>query len=157
MRLTLFMEPSTVLHGSGLFQKISVVSLTISFELYTQQKWSGRASPPFCAHICAKKPNGKWRIVHAYNKLNAATTPAQTPISRKDVLMIVLIGCNRFSSLYLVDSPYQSLMQDSDIPVTAVSTPSGMIRDCLVMSQSLSGAVATYNRLVTQMLKAYRG
>ena len=39
-------------------------------------------SPTFCV----KKPNGKWRIFHAYNKLNAATIPVQTPISRKDVL-----------------------------------------------------------------------
>lgn len=26
-----------------------------------------------------KTPNGKWLIVHAYNKLNAATIPAQNP------------------------------------------------------------------------------
>ena len=30
--------------------------------------------------FCVKKTNGKWRIVHAYNKVNAATIPAQTPI-----------------------------------------------------------------------------
>ena len=36
-------------------------------------------------HFCVKKPNGKWRIVHAYNKLNAATIPAQTPIPQKYV------------------------------------------------------------------------
>ena len=28
--------------------------------------------------VCVKKPNGKWRIAHAYNKLNADTIPAQT-------------------------------------------------------------------------------
>ena len=32
------------------------------------------SSPTFCV----RKPNGKWRIVHAYNKLNVATIPAQT-------------------------------------------------------------------------------
>ena len=36
--------------------------------------------------FCVKKPNGKWRNVHAYNKLNSATIPAQTPIPRKDIL-----------------------------------------------------------------------
>ena len=30
--------------------------------------------------FCVKKTNGKWRIVHTYNKLNAATILAQTPI-----------------------------------------------------------------------------
>ena len=43
-------------------------------------------SPHSTPTFCVKKSNGKWRIVHAYNKLNAATIPAQTPIPRKDVL-----------------------------------------------------------------------
>ena len=37
-------------------------------------------SPHSTSTFCVKKPNGKWRIAHAYNKLNAATMPAQTPI-----------------------------------------------------------------------------
>ena len=43
-------------------------------------------SPHSTPTFCVKKPDGKWRIVHAYNKLNAATIPTQTPIPRKDVL-----------------------------------------------------------------------
>ncbi|GMF53880.1 unnamed protein product [Phytophthora fragariaefolia] len=43
-------------------------------------------SPHSTPTFCIRKPNGKWRIVHAFNKLNAATIPAQTPIPRKDVL-----------------------------------------------------------------------
>ena len=43
-------------------------------------------SPHLTPAFCVKKPNSKWRIVHAYKKLNAATIPAQTPIPRKDVL-----------------------------------------------------------------------
>ncbi|KAE8892319.1 hypothetical protein PF003_g23785 [Phytophthora fragariae] len=43
---------------------------------------SPHSSPTFCV----RKPNGKWRMVHAFNKLNAATIPASTPIPRKDVL-----------------------------------------------------------------------
>ena len=41
-------------------------------------------SPHSTPTFCVKKPNGKWRIffVHAYNKLNAATIPAQTSIPR---------------------------------------------------------------------------
>ncbi|KAE9193566.1 hypothetical protein PF005_g18015 [Phytophthora fragariae] len=37
---------------------------------------SPHSSPTFCV----RKPNGKWRMVHAFNKLNAATIPASTPI-----------------------------------------------------------------------------
>ncbi|KAG3064417.1 hypothetical protein PI125_g24198 [Phytophthora idaei] len=45
-----------------------------------------RKSPHSTPTFCVRNPNGKWRIVHAFNKLNAATIPAQTPIFRKDVL-----------------------------------------------------------------------
>ena len=75
-------------------------------------------SPHSTPTFCVKKTNSKWRIVHAYNKLNANTISAQTPIPRKDV-----------------DDYYQLLMRASDIPLTAVSCPSGMIWEWLVMPQ----------------------
>ena len=81
------------------------------------------SSPTFCV----KKPNGKWRIVHAYNKPNAATLPAQTSIPRKDVLQNNMIGCTMYNALDLVDGYYQLLMRASDVALTAVSTPSGML------------------------------
>ncbi|CEG46185.1 reverse transcriptase [Plasmopara halstedii] len=37
-------------------------------------------SPHLSPTVCIRKPNGKWRIAHAYNKLNSASIPAQTPI-----------------------------------------------------------------------------
>ena len=86
-----------------------------------------RKSPHFTPTFCVKNPNGKWRIVHAYNKLNAATIPAQTPISRKNVIKNNMAGCIMYSALDLVDGHYQLLMRTSDIPLTAVSTTSGML------------------------------
>ncbi|KAG2967678.1 hypothetical protein PC120_g26931 [Phytophthora cactorum] len=44
-------------------------------------------SPHSAPTFCVKKPQGGWRIVHAYNKLNDVTIPAQTPIPRKDVII----------------------------------------------------------------------
>ena len=61
---------------------------------------------PHYTYFCVKKPNGKWRIVHAYNKLNDATIPAQTPIPRKDVLQNSMVGCTLYSALDLVDGYY---------------------------------------------------
>ena len=46
------------------------------------------SSPTFCV----RKTNGKWRMVHTFNKLNAATVPASTPIPRKDVLQNNMAG-----------------------------------------------------------------
>ncbi|GMF15524.1 unnamed protein product [Phytophthora fragariaefolia] len=88
---------------------------------------SPHSSPTFCV----RKPNGKWRMVHAFNKLNAATIPAPTPIPRKDVLQNNIAGCTVVSALDMVDVYYQLLMRESDIPLTAVSTPSGMLWEWL--------------------------
>ncbi|KAE9027295.1 hypothetical protein PR002_g10699 [Phytophthora rubi] len=48
---------------------------------HVRESISPHSSPTFCW----KKATGGWRIVHAFNKLNDATIPAQTPIPRKDM------------------------------------------------------------------------
>ena len=88
-------------------------------------------------------------MASGYNKLNAATIPAETPIPSKDVLQNNMVGCTMFSALDLVDGYYQLLMRASDIALTAVSTPSDMLWEWLVMPQGLFNAPATFNRLVT--------
>uniref|UniRef100_H3GD69 Integrase catalytic domain-containing protein n=1 Tax=Phytophthora ramorum TaxID=164328 RepID=H3GD69_PHYRM len=60
------------------------------------------------------------------------------------------------STLTFFDGYNQLLMRASDIPLTVVSTPSGMLWEWLVMSQGLSNAPATFNRLVTQLLRPHR-
>nr|BAP69007.1 RxLR effector candidate protein [Hyaloperonospora arabidopsidis Emoy2] len=68
-----------------------------------------------------------------------------------------MVGCTLYSALDLVDGHYQLLMQASDIPLTAVRTPSGMLWEWLVMPQGLSNAPATFNRLLTQLFRPDRG
>ncbi|KAG3140319.1 hypothetical protein PC128_g25207 [Phytophthora cactorum] len=106
--------------------------------------------------FCVKKPQGGWRIVHAYNKLNDATIPAQTPIPRKDVIIDSMAKSTIYSALDLRDGFYQILMRESDIALTAVSTPSGMLWEWLVMPQGLKNAPATFNRCVTHLLRSVR-
>ena len=48
-------------------------------------------------------------------------------------------------------------MRTSDIRLTAVSTPSGMLWEWLVMPQGLLNAPATFNRLLTQLFKPHGG
>ncbi|POM61886.1 reverse transcriptase, partial [Phytophthora palmivora] len=90
---------------------------------FTEKAKSGMVreskSPHSTPTICVCKLNGKWRLVHAYNKLNNGTVPAQTPIPRKDVLLNNMSGCTLYSALDLVDGYYQILMRESDIPLTA--------------------------------------
>ncbi|POM69953.1 Pol protein [Phytophthora palmivora] len=136
-RLISCLAQSIVSRGSGLYLALLAKSGMV------RESKSPHSTPTFCV----RKPKGKWRLVHAYNKLNNATVPAQTPIRRKDVLLNIMSGCTLCSALDLVDGYYQILMRESDIPLTAVSTPSGMLWEWLVMPQGLSNAPATFNRL----------
>ncbi|POM73776.1 Retrovirus Polyprotein [Phytophthora palmivora] len=59
-------------------------------------------------------------------------------------------------ALDLVDGYYQILTRKSDIPLTTVSAPSGMLWEWLVIPQGLSNASATFNRLITQLFRPLR-
>ncbi|KAG2775317.1 hypothetical protein PC129_g21908 [Phytophthora cactorum] len=61
-----------------------------------------------------------------------------------------------YSALDLRDGFYQILMRESDIGLTAVSTPSGILWEWLVMPQGLTNAPATFNRCVTHLLRSVR-
>ncbi|GMF45466.1 unnamed protein product [Phytophthora fragariaefolia] len=100
---------------------------------HVRESTSPHSSPTFCV----KKVTGGWRIVHAFNKLNDATIPEQTPIPRKDMVLDSMSGSVIFSAIDLTDGFYQILMRESDIPLTAVSTPTGMLWEWLVMPQGL--------------------
>ncbi|POM60218.1 reverse transcriptase [Phytophthora palmivora] len=113
-------------------------------------------SPHIAPTFCVKPPQGGWRIVHAYNKLNEATVPAQTPIPRKDVIIDSMAKSTIYSALDLRDSFYQILMRERDVPLTAVSATSDMLWECLVMPQGLKNAPATFNRCVTHLLPSVR-
>ncbi|KAE9174917.1 hypothetical protein PF005_g25639 [Phytophthora fragariae] len=119
---------------------------------HVRESISPHSSPTFCV----KKATGGWRIVHAFNKLNDATIPAQTPIPRKDMVLDTMSGSVIYSAIDLTDGFYQILMRESDVPLTAVSTPSGMLWEWLVMPQGLKNAPATFNRMVSHVLRPLR-
>ncbi|KAE8968367.1 hypothetical protein PF005_g2315 [Phytophthora fragariae] len=73
-------------------------------------------SPHSSPNFCVKKATGGWRIVHAFNKLNDATIPAQTPIARKNMVLDSMSGSVIYSTIDLTDVFYQILMRESDIP-----------------------------------------
>ncbi|KAG3218383.1 hypothetical protein PC129_g10800 [Phytophthora cactorum] len=90
---------------------------------HVRESLSPHSSPTFCV----EKATGGWRIVHAFNKLNESTIPAQTPIPRKDMVLDSMSGSTTYSAINLMDGFYQILMLEDDVPLTAVSTPSGMM------------------------------
>ncbi|POM81811.1 RNA-directed DNA polymerase [Phytophthora palmivora] len=119
---------------------------------HVRESTSPYSSPTFCV----KKATGGWRIVHAFNKLNDAAIPAQTPIPHEDMVLDSISGSVVFSAIDLTDGFYQILMHESDIPLTAVSTPNGMLWEWLVMPQGLKNAPATFNRMVSHVLRPLR-
>ncbi|KAE9274054.1 hypothetical protein PF008_g29692 [Phytophthora fragariae] len=66
---------------------------------HARESISPHSSPTFCV----KKATGGWRIVHAFNKLNDATIPAQTPIPRKDMVLDSMSGSVIYSAIDLTD------------------------------------------------------
>ncbi|KAF1334018.1 reverse transcriptase, partial [Globisporangium splendens] len=129
-------------------------------EFFSQRAKAGHvreSKSPHCSPtFCVKKATGGWRIVHAFNKLNDATIPAQTPVPRKDMILDGMVGSTVFSAIDLKDGFYQFRMREDDVPLTAVSTPSGMLWEWLVMPQGLKNAPATFNRMVTNVLRPLR-
>ncbi|KAF1323098.1 Pol protein, partial [Globisporangium splendens] len=119
---------------------------------HVRESKSPHCSPTFCV----KKATGGWRIVHAFDKLNDATIPAQTPVPRKDMILDGMAGSTVFSAIDLKDGFYQIRMREDDVPLTAVSTPSAMLWEWLVMPQGLKNAPATFNRIVTNVLRPLR-
>ena len=87
-------------------------------------------------------------MVHAFIKLNDAAIPAQMPIPREDMMLNSISGSSIFSAIDPNDGFYQILTRPNDTPHTAVSTPSGMLWEWLVMPQGLKNAPANFNRMV---------
>ncbi|KAE9212229.1 hypothetical protein PF002_g18309 [Phytophthora fragariae] len=79
-----------------------------------------------------------------------------TPISRKDMVLDTMSGSVIYSAIDLTDGFYQILLRESDILHTSVSTPSGMLWEWLVMPQGLKNAPATFNRMVSHVLRPLR-
>ncbi|KAG2983412.1 hypothetical protein PC121_g22588 [Phytophthora cactorum] len=97
---------------------------------------------------------GGWRIVHAFNKLNDATIPAQTPIPRKNMVLDSMSGSVIYSAIDLTNGFYQILVRQCDIPLTAGSAPNDMLWEWLVMPQGLKNAPA--NRMMSHVLRLLR-
>ncbi|GMF16143.1 unnamed protein product [Phytophthora fragariaefolia] len=94
---------------------------------HVRERTLPHSSPTFCV----KKVTVGWCIVHAFNKLNDATIPAQTPIPHKDMVLDTMSRSVIFRAIDLTEGFYQILMRESDIPLPTVSTPSGMLWEWL--------------------------
>ena len=65
-------------------------------------------------------------------------------------------GSSVYSNIDLRDGYNHVLMRSKVVPLTAVSTPSGMLYEYLVLPQGVSNGPATFNRLVTHVFRPLR-
>ena len=73
-------------------------------------------SPHSSTNFCLRKATGGWRIVQAFNKMNAATVPAETPIPRKDVIIDGMAKSTTRSSMDLMNGSIRSLCAKGTSP-----------------------------------------
>ncbi|OWY92404.1 reverse transcriptase, partial [Phytophthora megakarya] len=111
---------------------------------------SPHSAPTFCVKTKQERFNEQsCKILREHMDVLSDGTP-------KDVIIDSMSKSTIYSALDLRDGFYQILMHESDIPLTAVSTPSGMLWEWLVMPQGLKNAPATFNRCVTHPLSSVR-
>ncbi|OWY96137.1 polyprotein, partial [Phytophthora megakarya] len=84
----------------------------------------------------------------------ASTESENSP--RKDMVLDSMAGSAIYSAIDLTDGFYQILMREKDTPLTAVITPSGILWEWLVMPQGLKNAPATFNHMVSHVLRPLR-
>ncbi|KAG3005194.1 hypothetical protein PC121_g15572 [Phytophthora cactorum] len=72
------------------------------------------------------------------------------------MVLDIMSGSTQYSAIDLMDGFYQILMREDDVPLTAVSSPSGMLWEWLVMPQGLKNTPATFNRMVSNLLRPFR-
>jgi hypothetical protein len=127
-------------------------------------------SPHSSPTLCVKKATGGRRIVHAFNKLNDVTIPAQTPIPSKDSILDTMAGSEVYSAIDLTDGFYQIIMRESDVPLTAVTERHavGMAghaaraeeRPCYIQPDDVTGtstALRLCSKLLRRHLRAQQG
>jgi hypothetical protein len=110
---------------------------------------------PFGANVLlVKKSNGTWRMCVDYRALNRLTIKDKFPLPNLHDQLQYVQQAKYFSSLDLTQGYYQIPVKEKDRPKTAFRTADGIFQ-WNVMPFGLTNAPATFQRLVSQILKPY--
>ena len=103
-----------------------------------------------------KKKDGTNRICVDYRKLNATSKFDAYPIPRIDEMLDAVGQSEYLTTLDLTKGYWQVPMKEEDKTKTAFSSPLGLLQST-VKPFGLSGAPATFQRMMDQVLRGTEG
>lgn len=115
------------------------------------------SNSPFSAGVLlVPKPNGKWRLVTDYRKLNDITVKSRYPLPRIDDIFNRVQGSTCFTVLDCADGFWQLRIAPEDCEKTAFRTPFGHFQ-FKVAAMGLCNSPASFQMLMNDVLRPVMG
>ena len=133
------------------------LQLAEKIQLYMSAKWWIMASVPQAAPmLCIPKKTGKLRTVINCRKCNDNTVKDVTPFPDQDQIRMDVVRAKYHSKIDLSNAYEQVCVEPEDVKKTAFLTVFGTFLS-QVMQQGDCNAPATFQRLMTMVLREYIG
>ncbi|CAF4243720.1 unnamed protein product, partial [Didymodactylos carnosus] len=110
------------------------------------------SNSPWSSPVLLKmKPDGTYRFLVDFRRLNSITKKDSYPQPSAEELLHRLAGHRYFTKLDLKSGYFQIPIHESDIPKTAIITQDGLY-EFLVLAQGLMNAPPTFQRVMNELL-----
>ena len=129
------------------------VFLKLTKDWQSDHKIEPGTGPWSCPGFVVPKKGGKWRGVIDYRALNAVTINDSYPLPRITDILIRQGNRHMFSVVDLKDAFHQIPMAEASRPLTAMSTPMGLMQ-WRVMPQGIKNGQAVFQRVVEWVLRS---
>lgn len=113
-------------------------------------------SPYSAGVLLVPKPNGKWRLVTDYRKINAITVKSKYPLPRIDDIFAKVQGATCFTVLDCADGFWQLRIAPEDCHKTAFATPFGHYQ-FKVAAMGLCNSPASFQMLMNHIFRPVMG